>query len=99
VASSGIAYLLLLSGRVTHSRSVIPFNPIENSTYNIKHGSPLAELILKTKLIIWDETLIMHKYCFETLDKSLRDIMRFKNLSSLDQPFGGKTVVFGGDFK
>ncbi|XP_052197177.1 uncharacterized protein LOC127804356 [Diospyros lotus] len=99
VASSGIASLLLLGGRTSHLRFAIPLNPTEDSTCNIKHGSPLAELILKTKLIIWDEAPMMHRYCFEALDKTLRDIMRFKNPSSLDQPFGGKTVVFGGDFR
>ncbi|XP_052206923.1 uncharacterized protein LOC127811252 [Diospyros lotus] len=99
VASSGIASLLLPGGRTAHSRFAIPLNPTEDSTCNIKQGSPLAELILKTKLIIWDEAPMMHRYCFEALDKSLRDIMRFKNPLSLDQPFGGKTVVFGGDFR
>ncbi|OIT30628.1 hypothetical protein A4A49_52816 [Nicotiana attenuata] len=41
----------------------------------------------------------MHKYCFEALDQTLRDILRFKDTSSADKPFGGKTVVFGGDFR
>jgi len=38
-----------------HSRFAIPINVDENSTCNIKQGSPLAELIAKSKLIIWDE--------------------------------------------
>ncbi|AES62934.1 PIF1-like helicase [Medicago truncatula] len=33
----------------------------------------------KTKLIIWDEAPLMHKHCFETLDCSLRDILRSQN--------------------
>uniref|UniRef100_A0A803LT15 ATP-dependent DNA helicase n=1 Tax=Chenopodium quinoa TaxID=63459 RepID=A0A803LT15_CHEQI len=32
-------------------------------------------------------------------DRSLRDIMRFSNPQSMEQPFGGKVVVFGGDFR
>ncbi|XP_073280533.1 uncharacterized protein [Primulina huaijiensis] len=40
-----------------------------------------------------------HKFCFEALDKSMKDIMRFVNPSSLYMSFGGKTVVFGGDFR
>ncbi|XP_073137503.1 uncharacterized protein [Henckelia pumila] len=99
VASSGIASLLLPGGRTAHSRFAIPFNPNEESTCNIKQGSPLADLIEKSKLIIWDEAPMMHKFCFEALDKSMRDIMRFVNPSSLHLPFGGKTVVFGGDFR
>ncbi|XP_073045902.1 uncharacterized protein [Primulina eburnea] len=99
VASSGIASLLLPGGRTAHSRFAISFNPNEESTCNIKQGSHLAELIVKFKLIIWDEAPMTHKLCFEALDKSMKDIMRFVNPSSLHLPFGGKTVVFGGDFR
>ncbi|XP_052171523.1 uncharacterized protein LOC127787502 [Diospyros lotus] len=99
VASSGIASLLLLGGRTTHSRFSIPLNPIEDSTCNIRQGSPLAELIAKTKLIIWDEALMMHRYCFEALDKTMRDVLRFAINGSNDKPFGGKTIVFDGDFR
>ncbi|XP_031131667.1 uncharacterized protein LOC116033051 [Ipomoea triloba] len=42
---------------------------------------------------------MMHKHCFEALDKTMRDLLRFKNSCSLDMTFGGKTVVFGGDFR
>jgi len=38
-----------------------------------------------------------YKYCFEALDKTLNDIMCMSNLGSV--PFGGKAVVFGGDFR
>ncbi|KAH9623624.1 hypothetical protein KSS87_008599 [Heliosperma pusillum] len=40
-----------------------------------------------------------HKHCFEALDRSLRDIMRFSENVNHDQPFGGKFVVFDGDFR
>lgn len=99
VASSGIASLLLPDGRTTHSRFAIPINPNEDSTCNIKQGSQLAELIIKFKLIVWDEAPMMHKYCFETLDRTMRDILRFNNTFSIDLSFGSKTVVFGGDFR
>ncbi|XP_019159922.1 PREDICTED: uncharacterized protein LOC109156523 [Ipomoea nil] len=42
---------------------------------------------------------MMHKFFFEALDRSMRDIMRAKNPNSLDMTFGGKTVVLGGDFR
>jgi len=38
-----------------------------------------------------------HKYCFEALDRTLKDIMREKNKTN--SIFGGKVVVFGGDFR
>ncbi|KAM3234035.1 hypothetical protein P3L10_019394 [Capsicum annuum] len=99
VASRGIASLLLPEGRIAHSRFAIPLNVTEDLTCYIKQGSPLASLIVKTKLIIWDEAPMMHRYCFEVLDKTLRDILRFEDISNLDRPFGGKTIVLGRDFR
>lgn len=99
VASSGIAALLIPGGRTAHSRFCIPININEDSTCNINQGSPLAELIVKAKLIIWDEAPMMHRHCFEAVDKTFRDIMRFHNNGSLDKPFGGNVVVLGGDFR
>nr|CAD1820584.1 unnamed protein product [Ananas comosus var. bracteatus] len=99
VASSGIASLLLPGGRTAHSRFGIPLAITEESTCNIKQGSDLAELLIHTKLIIWDEAPMAHRFCFEALDRTLRDILRFSNPSSCEQPFGGKVVVFGGDFR
>ncbi|XP_031120878.1 uncharacterized protein LOC116024115 [Ipomoea triloba] len=99
VASSGIASLLLPGGRTAHSRFAIPIVLNEDSTCNITQGSHLAELITMAKLIIWDEAPMMHKHCFEALDRTMRDIMRFKDALSQSKTFGGKTVVFGGDFR
>ncbi|XP_019167686.1 PREDICTED: uncharacterized protein LOC109163399 [Ipomoea nil] len=99
VASSGIASLLLPGGRTAHSRFAIPIAVNEDSTCNISQNSPLAHLIVQSRLIIWDEAPMMHKFCFEALDRSMRDIMRVKNHNSFDMPFGGKTVVLGGDFR
>ncbi|XP_042028804.1 uncharacterized protein LOC121775801 [Salvia splendens] len=99
VASSGIASLLLPGGRTTHSRFKIPINPNKDSICNIKQGSALAELIVRAKLIIWDEAPMVHKHCVEAVDWSLRDLMSVCNELSMEMPFGGKTVVLGGDFK
>jgi hypothetical protein len=53
-----------------------------------------AELLWEAKLIIWDEAPAQHRHCAEAVDRDLRDIMRRP-----DSPFGGKVVVFGGDFR
>ncbi|XP_019199145.1 PREDICTED: uncharacterized protein LOC109192894 [Ipomoea nil] len=98
VASSGIASLLLPGGRTAHSRFAIPIAINEDSTCNIKQGSELAELLIKTSLIIWDEAPMMHKHCFEALDRTMRDLLRFVDPCSEMKTFGGKTVVLGGDF-
>ncbi|XP_044396285.1 ATP-dependent DNA helicase pif1 isoform X1 [Triticum aestivum] len=99
VASSDIAALLLQGGRPAHSRFHIPLKITNESTCNIKQGTFLAELIKKTSLIIWDEPPMTHKHCFEALDKSLGDILRFTYEDAEHRPFGGMTVVLGGDFR
>ena len=98
VVSSGIASLLLTGGRTAHSRSLIPITINKDSICSIKPNSELAELLRKSSLIIWDEAPMIRKHCFETLDKSLRDVLRSSNPNSLEQSFGGKVVVLGGDF-
>ena len=93
VATSGIAALLLDGGRTAHSRFKIPIKITETSTLNISYNSELAELIRKTKLIIWDEAPMAHKFAFEAVDRTFRD------LTKVDKPFGGIIIVFGGDFR
>ncbi|CAH9098340.1 unnamed protein product [Cuscuta epithymum] len=97
IASSGIASLLLPGGRTAHSKFSIQVPTLENSTCNIHQGSELAELLKQTKLIIWDEATMANKFCFEALDRSLNDIINNDGNSIL--PFGGRVVVFGGDFR
>ncbi|XP_042046064.1 ATP-dependent DNA helicase pif1-like [Salvia splendens] len=99
VASGGIASLLLPGGITAHSRFKILIIVNEDSMCNIKPGSALAELIVRAKLIIWDEAPMIHKHCIEAVDRTLRDIMRVSDQLNMNKPFGGKTVVFGGDFR
>jgi hypothetical protein len=40
-----------------------------------------------------------HRNCFEAIDKILRDILRCTNENNDKIPFGGITVVLGGDFR
>ncbi|CDY70925.1 BnaCnng70400D [Brassica napus] len=95
-ASSGIAALLLEGGRTAHSRFGIPIDADEFSTCKkMEPGSDRAELVKAAKLIVWDEVPMMSRHCFETLDRTMRDIIR----SSENKPFGGKVIVFGGDFR
>jgi hypothetical protein len=50
-------------------------------------------LIQQTPLLIYDEITMQHRHCQEAFDHTCRDI-RDSNI-----PFGGLTVVFGGDFQ
>ncbi|CAN1761728.1 ATP-dependent DNA helicase PIF4 [Linum perenne] len=99
VASSGIAALLMIGGRTAHSRFHIPVDVHSTSTCHIEQDSDLAELIRNTSLIIWDEAPMTHKHCMHALHRTLRDIMSRRNRGNLNLPFGGITVVFGGDFR
>ncbi|PIA58920.1 hypothetical protein AQUCO_00400047v1 [Aquilegia coerulea] len=93
VASSGIASLLLTGGRTAHSTFKIPFEVLDDSVCSVTKQTIHAELFKRAKLIIWDEVPMQHRFCVEAVDRTLRDIRE------INEPFGGITVVLGGDFK
>lgn len=66
---------------------------------NISRGTMLSELLEKTDLIIWDEAPMCHRFVFEALDRTLRDILSVADPDAATKPFGGKTVLLGGDFR
>ncbi|XP_042980082.1 uncharacterized protein LOC122310265 [Carya illinoinensis] len=91
--SSGVAASILPGGRTTHSRFKIPLDNNKNSICSVSKQSGLAKLLQITKLIIWDEAPMSRKEAIEALDRMLKDV----NNSELS--FGGKVVIFGGDFR
>ena len=92
-ATSGVAAAIMPGGRTAHSRFKIPINANETSMCTISKQSGIAELLRQARLIIWDEAPMAKRWAIETLDRTLMDIMGNK------EPFGGKVVVFGGDFR
>uniref|UniRef100_A0A0E0I015 ATP-dependent DNA helicase n=1 Tax=Oryza nivara TaxID=4536 RepID=A0A0E0I015_ORYNI len=92
-ATSGIASSILPGGRTAHSRFKIPIKLAHNSMCNFTKQSGTADLLRRASLIIWDEAAMTKRQAVKTLDRSLQDIMD----SSL--PFGGKVIVFGGNFR
>ncbi|XP_019235621.1 PREDICTED: uncharacterized protein LOC109215948 [Nicotiana attenuata] len=93
IASSGVAASLLPGGRTAHSRFKIPIDVNENFSCNISKQSSLASLIRDAKLIVWDEISMAKKETIEAFDLLLRDLMETNII------FGGKVVVFSGDFR
>nr|GEU89691.1 DNA helicase [Tanacetum cinerariifolium] len=94
VASSGIASLLLPSRHTTHSRFKLPLDVNDSSVCSVTKNTQLATLLKEIDLIVLDESSINDWQCFETLDRTLQDI--------LDTPtnfFGGKPIMLGGDFR
>ena len=93
VASSDIASLLLEGGRTAHSTFHIPLAVNDTSTCNITQCSHLYPVLQQTSLIIWDEVPIQHKHAIEAVNRTLQDLL------GKNSPFGGITVLFGGDFR
>ncbi|XP_074336993.1 uncharacterized protein LOC141674171 [Apium graveolens] len=98
VSSSGIAATLMPGGRTAHSRFKIPIVIDDCFSCAIAHDSDIASLIKHTSLIIWDEAPMQHRFSFECLDRSLRDIMKYVDKMRYNMPFGGITVDLGRDF-
>ncbi len=76
VASSRIASLLLLGNRTAHSRFKILIDLHDESTCNITQYMKVAKLVRKADMIIWDEAPMMHRRTFETVDRTLCDLMQ-----------------------
>uniref|UniRef100_A0A453QHK2 ATP-dependent DNA helicase n=1 Tax=Aegilops tauschii subsp. strangulata TaxID=200361 RepID=A0A453QHK2_AEGTS len=93
-ATSGVAASIMPGGRTAHPRFKIPLRIDDGDICGFTKQSGTAKLLQAASLIIWDEASMTKRQTVEALDKSMRDIM-----DKPDLPFGGKTVVFGGDFR
>ena len=74
VGATGIAANLLQLGRTFHSRFKAPLSITSESVCNIDAQSTLAQLIRMSRLIVWDEAPMSHRFQLEALDRTLRDI-------------------------
>ncbi|XP_010669963.1 uncharacterized protein LOC104887074 [Beta vulgaris subsp. vulgaris] len=92
-ATSGIAASNMLVARTCHSRFKLPLDIDNTTTCDISKQSNTAKLLKAAKLIIWDEASMAKRQAIEAVDKMLKDIVE------TDLPFGGKVIVFGGDFR
>ncbi|SGY56066.1 BQ5605_C006g04106 [Microbotryum silenes-dioicae] len=90
VASSGVAALLLKGGHTAHSTFRIPLDTLPTSTCPVNRESDLALMLCTTKLIIWDEAPMAHRFAVEAVDRLLRD------LQETEEHFGGVTMIFAG---
>ena len=79
VVSSRIAALLLDSGRTSHSRFKISLSIHEDSVAGLKYNSYMFPVLQQTKIIIWDEVPMQHKYDINAVDQYLRDLLEVSN--------------------
>ncbi|GBM42449.1 hypothetical protein AVEN_116213-1, partial [Araneus ventricosus] len=93
VASTGIAATLLIGGRTAHTVFKIPIDLNATSTCNLKPNTNEAGMLLKKKLIVWDEAPMTHVHAFLAVDRLLQ------NLTKCKEPFGGQVILLGGDFR
>ena len=83
----------MIDGRTVHRLFKLPVPVLENSTCNVPPTSEHAELLRGIDLIIVDEASMIPTHALHAMDRCLRDIMQD------DEPFGGKTILMGGDFR
>ena len=98
VAATGIAALQLDGGKTVHTALRIPLDPCGNRrgifAVPITKNSALGRLIMNDiDLIVWDEAPMTHRDIFDSLDDT------FKKLRNDSRPFGGVSVMLGGDFR
>ena len=98
VAATGIAALQLVGGKTVHTGLKVPFDPTGTRRglfpLNVKKNSALGRLICHDlNVIIWDEAPMTHLDIFESVNQTLKDLRSDK------RPFGGVSVILGGDFR
>ncbi|XP_021773626.1 uncharacterized protein LOC110737597 [Chenopodium quinoa] len=93
VASSGTTSSGLSGGRTATSRFKLPLDVDEIPSLSISNESALGQLIHPARLIIWDEAPMEKRQTIEYFDRLRQDVCSNK------VKFGGKVVVFGGDFR
>ena len=91
VAASALAAMLLLGGTTAHSKFHIPI-PANDGTMCC-FSSEDRHLIRSAEVILYDECSMVHHDVADTVERSLRDLLQDP------RPFGGKVVIFMGDFK
>lgn len=98
-ASTGIAAMLLAGGTTAHSRFGIPVPVQEESVSTITVTSQRADVIREATMLIWDEISMADKRAVECADALCREIMRDKDAALEAVPFGGKLMIFAGDWR
>ena len=91
VAASALAATLLPKGQTAHAALKIPIVCDDQSFCS--WSIALKEHLRNVSVIFWDEISMISYHVAETVDRSFRYLMQN------DKLFGGKVVVFCGDFR
>ncbi|KAG9036935.1 hypothetical protein FRB95_007498 [Tulasnella sp. JGI-2019a] len=93
-ATSAFAAQLYPDGRTAHSAFKIPVNEFSEMLLSpIEASHSRGELLHATCLFVWDEVPMANRAAVACVDELLR------RLTGQDLPFGGKILIFVGDFR
>ncbi|XP_072153727.1 ATP-dependent DNA helicase pif1-like [Bemisia tabaci] len=94
IAWTGIAAILLPGGKTAHRVFKLPLQMTsENDIKPAKLTTALKQILTEVDFIIWDEASMILSTAFQIVNVTLQDLMRNND------PFGGKAVCLGGDFR
>jgi ATP-dependent DNA helicase PIF1 len=93
VASSGVASLMLIDAMTAHARFKIPLILDSTSECSWRPRAKSTQALRECKVIIWDEISMQSRHAVEAVDRAFKDLLKD------NRPFGGKVVIFGGDFR
>ena len=95
----------------THASAVVPLLPMlflaalicslgfHAIACRISASTPMADVLRKATIVLWDEAPSSHKHHVAVADRILRDVMRSVNPALQHVPFGGKVFGLCGDFR
>lgn len=84
--------ILLPGGTTSHRAFKIALDMNMTESCNVKNKKD-KDLLFKCAVIIWDEALMI-----PCKDVNMVNVM-LKDLCNTEEPFGGKYIVFGSDFR
>ena len=95
-ASTGIA-ASLIDGRTVHSAFGLYTTSTGETRCSLDIGNPRGYAVAMCRVIIIDEITMISRSVLNALDSALRRLSAQVDARSVDQCFGGKSVLFFGD--
>lgn len=92
-ASTGIAATLLDGGQTVHRGFGLPVPMDSDSLSKIIPGTYLANILKYSDVLMIDEISMLSTNGLRIMDDILRKV------TAVNEPYGGKVIVFGGDFR
>ncbi|XP_065670843.1 ATP-dependent DNA helicase pif1-like [Hydra vulgaris] len=92
-AWTGIVATLLTNGSTLHGLFKLPVPILDNTTRNVTPNSIHGHFLKEVSLFLLDETSMIPKHALNAIDRLLKDVC------NNNFPFGGKVILFGGDFR